>query len=200
MIYNHERKAVWEWDSGECYCPECRRTLISRKGETVCWHWAHKADLSKQCDCPHEESAWHLAMKFAYMTFPGWEIEVPVTANYRKYRIDAMNISTGSAREFIHSLSPHYSQKHIDLKLQNLNVLWIFDGKVFGSKRIRRVSRGGVKHLLTPRAMDLQYRIKALVHNEGQLWREWQENVWFPCEGHAAQEILKRLVLETTHH
>ena len=193
MIYNHERKAVWQWESGESLCPECGCRLISRKGEMVCWHWAHKAGHRSNSDCPHEESAWHLAMKFVYLEFNGWDIEVPVFAVGKKYRADAMNVTTGRIREFVHTLSPYYFQKHLDLKIGGYNVVWIADGKEFSSLRLTTTRNGGVKRLLKPKAIALHKSVGLLVHHDALLWREWNYDVWFPCRGDASNEILERL-------
>lgn len=85
-------------------------------------------------------------MKFAYLSFPGWQIEVPISAGGR----------TGSVREFIHSLSPRYIEKHMAYlqgrrnechHLKNtpgLHPLWIFDGNEFVSARRRLVRRDGI--------------------------------------------------------
>ena len=42
-------------------CPVCKNEVISKCGEIITWHWAHKAN---DCDLWHEnESDWHIGWK-----------------------------------------------------------------------------------------------------------------------------------------
>lgn len=192
MIYNHERKAVWQWDSGESLCPDCARPLVARRGEFVCWHWAHKPFRATTNKCHHKETQWHLAMKMAYMGFDGWNIEVPVDIGGKKYRIDAYR--EGKAREFVHSLSPHYVGKHLSLKQSGMDVLWIYDGKEFASSRWSFCAgrRGpGYRRLLKPAAGMVFNETGGLVHHNDMLLKEWRHGVFYPCTGEAAETILK---------
>jgi hypothetical protein len=191
VIFNHERKAVWQWDSGESLCPDCEGQLVAKRGEIVCWHWAHAARRNKSINCHHEETAWHLAMKMAYLDFDGWNIEVPVEVDGKKYRIDAYR--EGKVREFVHSLSPHYVSKHLALKNAGMDVLWIFDGFTFGSARwtFCMGSYGaGYRRLLKPAARRLFDEIGGLVHFSDFLLKQWRYDVFFPCKGEAAESIL----------
>lgn len=192
MIYNHERKAVWQWDSGESLCPDCERPLVARRGELVCWHWAHKPSRRAGDKCPHKETRWHLAMKMAYLGFNGWSIEVPLTVNGKKYRIDAYR--EGKAREFVHSLSPHYSNKHLALKQSGMDVLWIYDGAEFASKRFAYCSGRssvGYRRLLKPTARRVFNHTGGLIHYNDHLLKEWKHDVFYACGGDAAENILE---------
>ena len=194
MIYNHKRIPVWDWKGEESLCPECQSPLIAKRGDIICWHWAHHLNPDGRANCPHEESAWHLAMKYAYLGFAGWDIEVPIMVNGNKYIVDAMNQTTGRIREFVHSLSPHYRDKHYALQQSGYDVCWIMDGEEFVSKRCKkcRSKEDGRYHFLKPIALEMHKAIPMLVHWEDVLWRCWKENVWFKCMGQASQEVLKR--------
>lgn len=197
MFRNHLGKTVRQWDGAEeSICPECRRSLIARRGEIKVWHWAHKAvSGGLRIGCPFQESEWHLAMKHVYEAFPGWEIEVPTRLeNGKLFYLDAVNPKTGQVREFVHSLSSYYVTKH--LLLQNLvgfHVSWVMDGSVFVSARRRRVAHGGYCRFLKPRAEILRKALgvkSLLVHWEGDFWGEWQEDVWYPKRGPRARSVL----------
>ncbi len=171
-------------------CPECGGELTARCGEVVTWHWAHRP--KERRGCWHSESEWHLGWKAAYESLPGWIVEAPLQIGGRTFRADAMNPRTGAVREFVHSLSPAYIEKHRALAAAGLDVLWIFDGVAFGSRRVFRVRGGeGRARLLTPRAAALHSEIGGLVHHGGRLWRHWRDGIWFPCNGPAAQHMLR---------
>lgn len=196
MIYNATRQTVARYDlqgGTASLCPLCGGDLVARRGEIVVWHWAHRPSGASRSECPHEESAWHLAMKRAYL-FPGWEVESPVTLGGRKYLLDAMNKKTREVREFVHSLSPYYLAKHRTLKAHGYNVLWIFDGEMFVSHRVVVLPGGGLKRLLKPKADMLHRQIGGLVHFKGFLLYEWNNNdVWYPRNGEQARTVLERI-------
>jgi competence CoiA-like predicted nuclease len=194
MLFNHLRKLVDEFVKGEAsLCPECEGALVARKGEIVVWHWAHKAKANNRKGCSHEETAWHLKMKSAYLQFKNWEVEYPLSIAGNCYRIDAINPNTGAVREFVHSLSPHYLDKHLTLKRHGYNVLWVFDGQAFASLRGRRCRSGAIKNLLKPKANALHDEIGGIVHYENELWRHWKNDVWFKLEGERSKSILRNL-------
>lgn len=45
-----------------------------------------------------------------------WDIEVPVLVGPKRFCVDAMYVPKTSIREFVHSLSPTYIEKHRMLK------------------------------------------------------------------------------------
>src|SRR5262249_14312619 len=149
-LYNAQRNRVA--DSQQCEpstCPDCQRSLFARRGDRVIWHWAHYArDGQRAAPCGHIESAWHLQWKSAYDQLANWQVE----ANVEGFRVDAVNFTTGSLREFIHSLSPYYRTKHRCLSRLSFDIRWIFDGAVFVSSRLRRRRDGAIAHLLKPLA------------------------------------------------
>jgi hypothetical protein len=118
-----------------------------------------------------------LRWKAVYHAFPHWQIEVPLTLNGIAYRADAANLSNARWREFVHTLTDAYIDKHLALKKTGLDVLWIFDGEAFVAERRRPIRRGGYRHLLKPKARWLQSRVGGLVHWQGQLWREWMREI-----------------------
>jgi len=192
VIFNHERKTVWQWESGESLCPDCGGGLVPKRGEFVCWHWAHKPNRHKGAECHHEETKWHLAMKMAYLGFDDWNIEVPISVGGKKYRIDAYR-NNGKAREFVHSLSPHYVGKHLALKQAGMDVLWIYDGAEFASARCAfcgGMNGAGYKRLLKPSARRVFNETGGLVHFSDFLLKEWRHDVFYPCRGEASQAIL----------
>jgi hypothetical protein len=196
MILNSENLTVWQADSielEESHCPLCRDPLLARRGDVVAWHWYHHATPGSRRRCPWEESAWHLQWKSAYLSLGGWRVEVPVTIDGARYVIDAAR--GDHLREFVHSLSPYYASKHRALSRAGYDVLWIFDGEEFGSKRQQSVpghSGAGKRHLLKPLAFRLWREIGGLVHLEGRLWRHWTGNVWYPIHGVRSDEMLRR--------
>lgn len=193
MIYNHERLTVGQAQpSQESLCPECRGPLVAKRGDMVAWHWAHKPCPEGRASCPFVESQWHLKWKEVYLGFSGWDIEVPVLAGGRQYRADAMNPSTGKIREFVHSLSPYYVEKHHALKKAGYDVCWIMDGGAFASGRRKERAKGGIGRLLKPSALLLHQDIGVLVHFDGALWKEWRHDIWFPMFGDVAQGLVRR--------
>ncbi len=192
MIYNHARIPPWKWDGRSISkCPDCWAPLVAKRGEIVRWHWAHKTGGGSG-GCYHPETEWHLAMKYAYLGFEHWDIEVPVKTTYGNFRVDALNRKTKDIREFIHTLDPSYPRKHWSLTRCNANILWIFDGNEFVTARARPCSNGGMRKFLKPNAYDLQRIVKGLVFWDENLWREWMNNIWYPCTGEASLEIVKR--------
>ena len=193
MIFNADRLPVWRWDgTSESRCPECGHDLIAKRGDIVIWHWAHRPATAGRTSCPHEETAWHLQMKAAYLSFCSWEIEVPVEVNGQVYRADAMNRNTGRIREFIHSLSPHYIKKHRALGAAGFDVAWIMDGCRFASRKARIIGDDAYQ-LLKPRAYRMAAELSALVHHGDSLWRQQTNtNRWRRCTGLASAEVLRR--------
>jgi hypothetical protein len=194
VLLNHERQTPRDWDDAvPSLCPDCGAVLIARRGRILVWHWAHRARPGPPpgtdgCAC--EESSWHLLWKDVYHRFDGWEVEVPVELAGERFRLDAARLETGRVREFVHSLSERYLQKHLALKRSGLDVLWIFDGERFVAERRRGIRRGGFKHLLKPKARWLHARVGGLVHWDGALWREWKADCWYPVEGDTTAKLL----------
>ncbi len=195
MILNHARMTPRNWDDGvPSLCPDCQSRLLARRGRVNVWHWSHRADRTGQTPpgCSVSETEWHLSWKAAYLSFPGWEIELGIETDAGRFRIDAINVRTGRAREFVHSLSDSYVDKHLTLKECDLDILWIFDGDVFVADRRKSVARGGIKHLLKPKAKWLYAEVGGLVHWDGLLWYEWRDDVWFVRETDTTEELLFR--------
>ncbi len=196
MLLNLDRKTVQQHEVGkESKCPDCMAPLVARRGDMVVWHWAHYPGWSSRDVCGHCETGWHLACKQAYLSFPGWDIECPISAAGQTFRADAMNAGTARVREFVHSLSPHYLAKHKALAGAGFDVLWILDGSEFASLRSKSCRNGGRKGLLKPRAYDFVHSVggKALVHYSNKLWRLYMANVWYPCTGPASLSVLEKL-------
>jgi hypothetical protein len=149
-----------------------------KKGTIMIWHWAHKRNNNN--DCGASESKWHLAMKEAYLKFNGWTVEHPVKVQQwdatwdndlrelvaqrwieKKFIIDAYCKYTKKAREFVHSLSPYYINKHNQLQWNGYDVLWIFDGNEFLSAHARQTSdHKGMRKFLKPKAYETAYNLK----------------------------------------
>jgi hypothetical protein len=194
MLLNHARKTPRHWDDAlPSLCPDCSDRLIARRGPVVIWHWAHQAgSVGGAGGCGGCETHWHAAWKSVYHQFPGWRIEVPLDLNGRRYRVDAANLARSQVREFVHSLSESYVDKHLALRRTGLEVLWIYDGEVFAADRSRYIRGGGIKHLLKPKARWLHAQVGGLVHFEGELWKEWKYDCWYPLRS----ERTARLVWE----
>jgi hypothetical protein len=142
-------------------------------------------------------------MKLAYLSFPDWEIESPITTQFgQQFRIDARHKKSGQCREFVHSLSDAYYEKCALLAEEGIPIKWIFDGGSFRSKRERDVASGGKRTLLRPLAADyyrdLRDLSKALsgtsqdvvVHRDEDFWRYWKNDLWFPIRTVASQKVI----------
>ena len=193
MLLNHKRITVWNWQGDESLCPECGEPLSAKRGDIVVWHWAHKPCRHKKRDCDHYETNWHLRWKSAYNEFENWNIEVPI-GSLNSYRIDAMNTQTGRIREFVHSLSAKYKNKHAELKNSGFDVLWIIDGNEFVSLRSCEINGVGIRKMLKPSALEFAESVdfNAIVHYENQLYKHWKNNIWYPIETMRAKELLYR--------
>jgi hypothetical protein len=176
MIFNHLRRTVFQAERDEpSLCPLCNEPLLARRGELIRWHWSHfPGKHGRECDW-WSESDWHLRWKDAYCrNFRQWIAEYPVTlADGTRYIIDAANPVTGRYREFVHSLSPRYVDKHLDLIEafpERDAVMWLWDGEAFASERRRHFESGCYTNLLKPRAEALYDVLGGLVHFSGALW------------------------------
>lgn len=204
MVYNHARQAVRQWNGAdESLCPLCDAVLIPKRGDYIAWHWAHKPISHGRSSCPYEESTWHLRWKYIHLNEDHWNIEVPVTIGSQRFIVDAMHVETRQIREFVHSLSPYYAEKHQRLRSAGYQVLWIFDGNVFMSARRKFTRTGGLKNLLKPIAYDIAKYLNAVVHEwehglpEMQcFWKRWQKadvnNIWFPVHSDISTYLLQR--------
>lgn len=193
MIFNHEHAPVWAYEDGPSFCPECNGPLIAKRPEHAIWHWAHKPVTKGRTACPWEESEWHLRWKMAQMTVPGWEVEKRIVVGGKTYILDAYHAATGRVREFVHSLSPYYVDKHLALKAHGLKTTWIFDGEMFISARALAVKGGkGIRRALKPSANYLHMDIGGYLHWGGALFKEWKSDVWFPCELPGVNHLLTK--------
>ena len=183
MIHNHLGKPVWDYhytDNSESRCPICEESLVAKRpSHRTVWHWAHKP--KHRGDCPHYESHWHLVAKIAQSRLPGWIIEHPIQTTKKKYRVDAYNTRHRRIREFVHTVTPYYYQKHLVLRAERYShVNWVYDGEQYVSLRATDVAKGGIKKFLVPRAWELFEKIGGLVHYDNQLWKHWKDNIWYP--------------------
>lgn len=194
MIFNHEGKAVWDFhytDIVDSRCPICDAPLVGKRYQKkVVWHWAHKPKL--RIDCPHVESQWHMLLKIAQSRLPNWIIEHPLDLCEKRYRVDAFNTRHETVREFIHTATPYYRQKHIDLKQAcRGRITWIFDGDQFVSNRARANHKDdGHRDFLKERPFQLHEKIGGYVHWDDVLWKHWKNNVWYPFKHPAADRFL----------
>lgn len=201
MIYNHEGKAVWDYhytDTFESRCPICDEELVGKRyKKRVIWHWAHKP--KRRIDCPHFESHWHMLAKLAQSRMPNWIIEHKIDLGHRSFRVDAYNTKHGYIREFIHTLTPYYYQKHLELrKARHDKLNWVFDGEMFVSARCRYIAkkekRGqGYSDFLKETPFQLFEKIGGLVHYQDRLYQHWKNNVWFRYDRHDAPLFLEEL-------
>jgi hypothetical protein len=106
-----------------------------------------------------------------------------------------MHLPKTNIREFVHSLSPTYIEKHQTFKLTGASILWIFDGNVFtwnGRKEVSgKLSSKGYRHLLSPRAQDLHREIGGWVHFERRLWEHWKADIWYPARSGALELAIR---------
>lgn len=200
MFLNHIGMNVYAWDKIEpsdrprSRCPECMEELLARRGAERIWHWAHRPGTDNLRSCSGEETEWHLRWKAAHLNL-GWAIEVPVLVGEKRFRVDAMHLPKTNIREFVHSLSPTYIEKHQTLKLTGASILWIFDGDTFtwnGRKEVSgKLSSKGYRHLLSPKARDLHREIGGLVHFERRLWEHWKADIWYPARDGALELAIR---------
>lgn len=200
MFLNRVGMNVYAWnkiepsDRPRSYCPECMEELVARRGAARIWHWAHKPGTCNLRGCSGEETEWHLRWKAAHLNL-GWAIEVPVLVSGKRFRVDAMNLPKTDIREFVHSLSPAYVEKHRMLKHTGVSILWIFDGDAFvwdGRKEVPgKLSKKGYRDLLSPRARDLHHEIGGWVHFEKRLWEHWKADIWYPARGGALELVIR---------
>lgn len=201
MIYNHAGKAVWDHhytDKFDSWCPICNAPLVAKRYKRkVIDHWAHKP--KRRVDCPHFESHWHRLVKLAQSRMPNWIIEHKIDLGHRHFRVDAFNTKHGYIREFIHTLTPHYYQKHLDLRAARHDKLnWVFDGSMFVSARCRYISKKekrnhGYSDFLKETPFQLFDKIGGLVHYEDNLYEHWKNNVWFKYDRHDAPLFLSEV-------
>jgi len=197
MLLNHLRQTVQNSDPDvPSLCPDCKDPLIARRGDVMVWHWAHKAGSS--CGCGAGETKWHLAWKHGYNDFQQWSVEVPITIDGKMYRADAMNTETGKIREFVHSLSASYIQKHLDLKQAGYDVLWILDGDKFTSVKKKRVGKPDQSRMyqkfMKPTARDLCISLgdNCMVHYRNKLFKHWKGGVWVEVASGTTRSLLER--------
>lgn len=200
MILNADRLSVRDFDRDfdeasvkpDSLCPLCKSPLVAKRGEMKIWHWAHQPKSMRRSSCPWEESAWHLRWKYGYLSFDRWQIEAPLMVNGNRYIIDAYQPLTRRVREFVHSLSPYYEQKHLALKSSGYDVMWIFHGDIFASLRMIRRRDGSIRNLLRPSAYQVCERLNGCVHYENSLWKLWKNNIWFRMESPTVEILLLR--------
>ncbi|MBU2051468.1 MAG: competence protein CoiA [Gammaproteobacteria bacterium] len=199
MILNHKRTVVRDWKHGEeSLCPDCVEPLVAKRGEIMTWHWAHKAHRDGATRaCSAGETQWHLDMKMAFMALPGWSVEHPVEIQGKKFRLDAFCAQWKAAREFVHTLSESYFEKHELLVRAGYDVLWIMDGSAFVRSRACKTRDGeGYRRMLKPKAYDFHERLRCLAHYENRIWREWKDNVWYGFRSPDTEIVLNAYALE----
>lgn len=213
MLYNNLRYLVADHPVTEpktpSLCPFCNSPLYARRGNINVHHWAH---FNRSPDCPANqkgETEWHYAMKLAYGIFEGWEVEYPLTVKLphpeidknefiitdKKFIIDAYNPTTHAIREIIHSLSPYYVDKHLTLKQNYKDIMWIWDGSKFGSLKTntRRTKDGSIQYfnLLTPKPFEIFQQIGGIVHRGNMFFSHWKDNVWYPIHSKKLDILLQ---------
>lgn len=185
------------------FCKECNDKMFPRMGETRAWHWAHYPRAHDRKCGNWVESNWHLSWKDTYTTLSSnWKVEYRVLGG--RYIIDAANPhvrnrdgSIGCYREFVHSLSLYYLEKHRVLKAHGFNnILWIFDGEEFLAKP-QPVGPKHFQNLVITRALDLIAELgfeHAKVHYRGKFWKLFsskdQGGLWFPVVGDHTDQML----------
>ena len=101
------------------------------------------------------------------------------------FRLDAFDPGNRTVVEFVHTLSDSYRPKERVLRRAGYKVIWLFDGAEFVSAHAK-ICKGrtgkGLRRMLKPKAADQvsQLRSCVLVHYNGQLWKHWRENVFYP--------------------
>jgi hypothetical protein len=137
--------------------------------------------------------------KIAQSRTPNWVIEHPIDVGHKRYRVDAYNTKYGTIREFVHTATPYYYQKHLDLrKARHNHINWLFDGEQFVSKLSRYIPRKGDRspghsEFLKDTPFQLFEKIGGLVHYENRIWTHWKNNVWFHFDHPDAKRFLVEL-------
>ena len=120
------------------------------------------------------------------------------------YVLDAYHPQREQVREFVHSLSPYYFEKHLVLSRRFNDIVWIFYGSQFVSRHSKPTQRGDGRHeLLKPRAWELAeaLRLRVWVHHENSLFKPWKKkpNVWYPINRASIPKALAFIATQTGH-
>ena len=210
MLFNSERQTVWDWQEGQpSTCPLCQDRLVAVRPQEGVQHWRHLPKEHNAEPCPHYESEWRLRIKLAYACMDGYQIETPIELGGRRYMIDAMHMTGGEARSFVHTLTPYFMEQHMVLRLAGLHVKWIFDGDYFRRKHCKYAYPGpGMRGVLKPKSYGLAMRLDqvrdpmdpdVLIHVQ-QFYRESDPglyihagaNVWRPYSTEGTENVLKQ--------
>jgi hypothetical protein len=101
-------------------CPDCNEDLISKCGEIITWHWAHKS--GSDCEVWSEpESQWHLWWNSLW---PKEYVEVPIVKNNKRHRAD-VKTDRGVVIELQHS--PISTDEIRERESFYGNMVWVFD-------------------------------------------------------------------------
>jgi hypothetical protein len=205
MILNSARQTVEAYEAAgrqpDARCPDCNEMLVARMCEIKRSHFAHyPRKAGDRRDCVHEETEWHLSWKFAFYDLGcGWEIEYPLEACGKSYRADVWHPTGRRIREFVHSLSASYVAKHCDLAQESYDIMWLFDGHAFESRRLAPfTTRNGspaIRHLLKPRARELADQLGSshvMAHYDNKLWSMGNDSrYWFLSDTPASIALVK---------
>jgi len=137
-----------------------------------------------------DEAKWKDSWKKTYGGFPGWKTDCPLVLDGRMYIVDAMS-RDGRIREFAGSLSPEDSSKHSALKKSGFSIMFISCGDAFVSEARRRNRDGGFWNFIRTIPYSIHERLGFKVHFEGQVWKLWKRNIWYPEPGEGFKDLLE---------
>lgn len=136
------------------------------------------------------EAKWKDSWKKTYGGFPGWKIDCPLELDGKTYIVDAMS-HDGSIREFVGPLSTEDSSKHATLKKSGIPSMFISYGDAFVSEARRQNRDGGFRDFIRTIPYSIHEKLGFKVHFQGQIWKLWKSNVWYPEEGEGFKDLLE---------
>ena len=197
MLYNAKRELVTDWRGGESRCPNCRGELLAVDQQVLFPHWQHRCQGDRNHYCPRDNTPWHLAMKNAYLGLPDWQVECPMERYGKTLWVDAVNWRLQKAREFVSALSKYTEIKRYELgELSGWHTFWVLDGAALVRARALPCKGGGL-HKFLPPDVAAAYNVNAVTHYQGDLWREWKNNVWYRCTDHWLDTAISELEADT---
>lgn len=186
----------------ECFCPECGKSLIHKKGEIKAPHFAHKVDDN----CPYgadkdSKSEWHIHMQ---ELFPPESLEVRFKDD-NTGEIHIADVYLGQSKtviEFQHSpISAEEFRSRTLFHVKNgRRIVWIFDerGNDPNSEYGRLRQEDDIRY--QPCHTHLHFKWlrspRKMLRSIGSNWKILQANDYSVCVDYGEEDIVHRLIDE----